>query len=111
MSEEREVATRPESQEPFALTLFVSGASGLSARAIDNVQRLCDAHLAEGWRLTVVDIHNDPDAALSERIHAVPTLVRSRPLPVRRLVGDLSQADRVLAVLRVAPGGAAEARA
>jgi circadian clock protein KaiB len=104
MTGQREAASRPESEE-FVLTLFVSGASDLSARAIDNVRQLCDLHLSDGWRLTVIDIHDDPDTALSDRIRTVPTLVRSRPLPVRRLVGDLSRADRVLAMLLAAPDG------
>ena len=110
MTGQREAAARPDTEE-FVLTLFVSGASDLSARAIDSVSRLCERHLSDGWRLTVIDIHDDPESALANRIHAVPTLVRSRPLPVRRLVGDLSQADRVLAVLLAGSDGAVETRA
>jgi circadian clock protein KaiB len=111
MTVPREVASRPEPEDRIILTLFVSGASDLSARAIDSVRQLCDLHLSGRWRLNVIDIHDDPDAALGQRIHAVPTLVRSRPLPVRRVVGDLSQADRVLAVLLADPEAATEARA
>jgi circadian clock protein KaiB len=89
---------------PFALTLFVSGASGLSARAIDDVRLLCDVHLTAQVCLAGVDIHADPVAALSRGVSVVPTLVRTRPLPLRRIVGDLSQTERVLAMLRPVDG-------
>jgi len=85
----------------YHLTLFVSGASGLSARAIDDVRRLCDVHLSERAELTVVDVYAEPQAALSSRVSVVPTLVRTSPLPVRRVVGDLSRAERVLSALLV----------
>jgi circadian clock protein KaiB len=85
----------------YDLTLFVSGASGLSARAIDDVRLLCDAHLRAGVHLTVIDVHSEPKAALGHGVTVVPTLVRTRPLPVRRIVGDLSQTERVLSMLLV----------
>jgi len=90
---------------PFALTLFVSGASGLSARAIDDVRLLCDVHLEAQVCLAVVDIHADPAAALSRGVSVAPTLVRTRPLPLRRIVGDLSQTERVLAMLMLPVDG------
>ena len=86
----------------YQLTLFVSGASDLSARAIDDVRRMCDAYLSARAVLTVVDVHAEPQAALSSRIRVVPTLVRTSPPPVRRVVGDLSQSERVLSALLVA---------
>jgi circadian clock protein KaiB len=95
----------PDSAAPAAgdttydLTLFVSGASRLSARAIDDARLLCDLHLAARSRLEVVDINAEPAAALSRGVNVAPTLVRTRPLPVRRVVGDLSQTQRVLSVL------------
>ena len=89
----------------YDLTLFVSGASGLSAKAIDDVRLLCDVHLAAPVRLTVVDIHDEPESAVSRGVNVVPTLVRTRPLPVHRIVGDLSQTERVLATLLPAVAG------
>jgi circadian clock protein KaiB len=83
----------------FELILFVSGASELSARAIASAKRLCDAHLAPHYRLTVVDVHDDLAAVIDHRVIATPTLVRTKPPPVRRVVGDLSQPDRVLRAL------------
>jgi circadian clock protein KaiB len=83
----------------YDLTLFVSGASALAARAIANARELCDGHLAGRNRLLVVDIHDDLAAVVSAQILAVPTLVRNLPLPVRKVVGDLSHLARVLHAL------------
>jgi circadian clock protein KaiB len=90
---------------PYELTLFVSGASDLSARAIANARAICDSHLEGRYHLTVVDVHENPAAVLSNRVLAAPTLVKSLPLPVRRLVGDLSHMDRVLMALDLPADG------
>lgn len=87
----------------YELTLFVSGASDLSARAIANARQLCEVHLDGRYHLSVVDVHEDPATALSSQVVAAPTLIRNWPLPVRKLVGDLSQADKVLQALQL-PG-------
>jgi circadian clock protein KaiB len=86
----------------WELTLFVIGASDLSARAIANARRLCDAHLEGRYRLAIIDLHENPDELLASNVLAAPTLVRNRPLPVRKLVGDLSQTDKVLLALGLA---------
>ena len=83
----------------YELTLFVSGASDLAARAIANARRMCDVHCPGRYHLSVVDINEDPTSLLTYNLLATPTLVKSRPTPVRRVVGDLSQADKVLAIL------------
>jgi circadian clock protein KaiB len=83
----------------YELTLFVNGASDLSARAIANARRLCESHLAGRYDLHVVDVRDDPAALVSNRLLAAPTLVKSRPLPVRKIVGDLSRTDKVLSAL------------
>jgi circadian clock protein KaiB len=85
----------------YELTLFVSGASEISARAVTNARELCDGHLAGRSSLSVVDVHVDPEAVLSNQVFAVPTLIKNRPLPVRRLVGDLSHTDKVLLALEL----------
>lgn len=85
--------------EPFYdLTLFVSGASGLSGRAIANARRLCELHLAGRYDLSVVDVHEEPNID-GGWLLAVPTLVKNLPLPMRKLVGDLSDTARVLVAL------------
>ena len=93
-----EVGDGPEPE----LTLFVSGASDLSARAIADARELCDVRLGGRFRLSVVDVHEDPAAVLSHGVCAAPTLVRTWPLPQRRFVGDLSQPDQVLLKLELA---------
>lgn len=80
----------------YALTLFVLGDSPRSARAIENLKRLCEGRLRGVCDVEVVDVGADPERADTDRVMAVPTLVRVSPLPVRRVVGDLSDADRVL---------------
>lgn len=81
------------------LTLIVSGASELSARAIANATRLCEEHMHGRYHLSVVDLHEAPASVLSSQVVAAPTLVKTQPLPMRKFVGDLSHADRVLAAL------------
>jgi circadian clock protein KaiB len=85
----------------YELTLFVSGASELSARAVSEARQLCEGHLAGRAQLTVIDVHQDPAAALSGRVLVTPTLVKKVPLPVRRFVGELSRADQVLRALQL----------
>jgi circadian clock protein KaiB len=95
--------TAPGDAPPYDLTLFVSGASALSAEAIAHARKLCDNHLNGRNHLAVIDIHEDPTAAAGSEVMAVPTLVRNQPLPVRRLVGDLSDTAKVLLALEL-PG-------
>ena len=84
---------------PYLLTLFVTGASDRSARAIRNIRVLCEEHLAGRYRLEVVDVHRNPSLMSSYDLVAAPALVREAPLPKRMLVGDLSNTARVLAAL------------
>lgn len=81
------------------LTLFVSGASDLSIRAIAHARALADTHLAGRYNLSVVDVHVGAAAAVSSGVVVTPTLVKTWPLPVRRFIGDLSHTDRVLSAL------------
>ena len=92
--------TAPE--PPFgALTLYVSGASALSARAIADATELCDVLLGGRYRLAIVDVHENPAAVLSSQVIAAPTLIRNLPLPELRLVGDLSDTDKVVEALEL----------
>ena len=85
----------------YELTLFVSGASDRSARAIASTRELCDLHLRGQVRLSVIDVRDDPAAVTAHGVTVAPTLVKHVPPPVRRLVGDLSDFDRVLRVLGI----------
>jgi circadian clock protein KaiB len=85
----------------YELTLFVSGASTSSARAISNARALCETHLEGRYDLTIVDVNQSPELARGSRVLATPTLVKGRPSPERMLVGDLSDQERVLLALDV----------
>lgn len=92
-------APRPD----YDLRLYVSGATPLSARAIVNIRRLCEARLPGRYALEIVDISQHPRRVADDQVTATPTLLRLAPLPVRRLIGDLSQTARVLAALGLEP--------
>lgn len=85
----------------YELILFVSGASDLAARAIANATHICETHLQGRYQLSVVDVHEDLAALLTSQVLATPTLIRNRPLPVRKIVGDLSRTDKVLSALEL----------
>ena len=90
----------------WSLTLYVSGASAHSARAVEAVRRLCDEDLPGQVELEVVDVADQPTLAARDRIVAVPTLVKRLPPPPRQLVGDLADVDRLRAGLDLAVPGA-----
>ena len=85
----------------YVLTLFVAGASDLSARAIANVRELCETYLEGRYSVEVVDVHRDASLMSEHDVVAAPTLIKERPLPKRMLVGDLSDTGRVLRALDV----------
>ena len=91
----------------LVLTLYVNGTSARSAAALITLQRLCERELAGQVDLTVVDIHSNPEALSDYRILAVPTLIKRLPPPLRQIVGDLANEERVLAALDLAPSPAA----
>lgn len=81
------------------LQLFVSGMSPRSTSAIKTIKALCEELLAGRYTLEIVDLYDHPQAARVQHVLASPTLVRQRPLPVRRLIGDLSDRATVLRTL------------
>lgn len=83
------------------LVLYVAGASDLSVRAIGQIRALCERHLNGRFKLSVVDVHRDPDLTERHNVLATPTLIKELPLPKRRLVGDLSDTPVVLAALGI----------
>jgi circadian clock protein KaiB len=82
--------------EPYTLTLFVSGASDSSAQAIANVREICDKYLTGRHQLNIVDLHQEPESAAAHHVLATPTLIKDHPLPMRMLVGDMSDHVRIL---------------
>lgn len=87
----------------YQLRLYVAGQSPKSLRAIDNLQRVCEEHLAGRFTIEVVDLLDNPALARGDEIIAVPTLVRTLPEPIRKIIGDLSDTDRVLVGLQLRP--------
>ncbi len=97
---ERAVA---EQEEIWYLRLYVAGQSPKSLRAFANLTTLCEEHLAGRYEIELIDLVDDPSLARSDDILAIPTLVRRLPAPQRRIIGDLSNTERVLVGLRLEP--------
>ena len=85
--------------EKYDLCLYVTGMTPRSVRAIENVRTLCKEHLEGRHTLRIFDLYQQPALAREEQVIAAPTLVKRKPLPQRRLVGDLSDQERVLTSL------------
>ena len=83
----------------YELTLIVSGASARSTRAIANAHRLCGDNLGDRYHLSIVDLHEEPARGIAGQVLAAPTLVKNRPLPACKFVGDLSRTESVLLAL------------
>lgn len=100
----------PAADQPghYSLRLFIAGTGPRSRRAIRNIREICEASLKGRYRLEVVDIYQQPQAAREEQLVAAPTLIKDSPLPRRRLLGDMSSRSRVLACLGVAQQERAE---
>jgi len=82
--------------EKYILKLFVTGILPNSARAIVNIKAICEKYLKDRHELEIIDIYQQPSLAFSENIVAVPVLVKKLPLPQERLIGDLSDVEKVL---------------
>jgi circadian clock protein KaiB len=80
----------------YVLRLYVAGMTPNSARAITNLKRICEAHLAGQYDLDVIDVYRKPTLAKGEQIIAAPTLIKKLPLPMRKLIGDMSDLGKVL---------------
>jgi circadian clock protein KaiB len=87
----------------YVLRLYITGITPQSTRAVANLRKLCEARLKDRYELTVVDLYQTPEEAQGEQIIAAPTLIKKLPLPLRRLIGDLSNTNRVLLALDIKP--------
>jgi circadian clock protein KaiB len=92
-----------DSDGRYKLRLFVTGSTPRSARAIENMRKICDDNLHGRYDLEVVDVYENPEATRELQIIATPTLVKILPEPLRRIIGDLSDGERVLAGLNLTP--------
>jgi circadian clock protein KaiB len=96
-------AAGPDAAAPpkkhWSLRLYVAGDSPRSRSALANLQKLCETRLKDNYDIEVIDLMKRPDLAKADQILAVPTLIRSVPEPMKRIIGDLSNADRAVVAL------------
>jgi|SRR5882724_4186277 len=83
----------------YILLLFVSGILQNSVRAIKNINRICEQHLKGNYKLDIIDIYQQPELAIREQIIVIPIMIIKSPLPERRIIGDLSNIEKVLETL------------
>jgi circadian clock protein KaiB len=95
----------PFKRPVWELRLYVAGMTPTSIRAFENLKRLCEEHMHGAYRIQVVDLLERPMLARGDQIVAVPTLVRRLPTPVKKIIGDLSNTERVLVGLDLRPAG------
>jgi circadian clock protein KaiB len=103
---EQAIAAAPDAR--FVLRLYVSGMTPRSRQAIDNIQKLCEEHLAGRCDLEIIDIYQQPELAKEGQVIAAPTLVKKLPLPLRKIIGDMGDPGRIMVVLGIVPGNAAK---
>ena len=96
---------KPRKPEVFKLRLYVAGQTPKSIRAFANLEVVCDQHLKGRYQIEVIDLLEHPEMARGDQIVAIPTLVIKLPQPVRQIIGDLSNTDRVLVGLALQPLG------
>jgi len=90
----------------YDLRLYVAGQTPKSLAAIANLKRLCDTYLRGRHSVEIIDLIDEPHRAAMDEVLALPTLIRSRPKPLKRIIGDLSKTERVLAGLDIVAGRA-----
>ena len=94
---------RPFKPPVWELRLYVAGMTPTSIRAFENLKRLCEEHMHGAYKIQVIDLLERPKLASGDQIIAVPTLVRRLPTPVKKIIGDLSNTERVLVGLDLRP--------
>ncbi len=95
-TEKFELVLDDSSNEKYILRLYIAGMTPKSVRAISNINNFCEEHLKGRYNLEVIDLYRTPQLAKGEQIIAVPTLIKKLPLPLRRLIGDMSGTERLL---------------
>jgi len=90
-------------EERWELRLYIAGNTVKSMTALSNLRRYCEEHLADRYTLEIIDLLVKPQLAAGDQILAIPTLVRKVPVPIRKIIGDLSNEERVLVGLDIRP--------
>lgn len=91
-----ESALEDSNSEKYILRLYIAGMTPKSVRAISNLKNICQEHLEGRYNLEVIDLYQSPQLAKGEQIIAAPTLIKKLPLPLRRIIGDMSGTERLL---------------
>jgi circadian clock protein KaiB len=99
----RAVVSRPRTEKLWQLRLYVAGQTPKSLTAFSNLKQICEDHLKGRYRIEVIDLVEQPQLSRGDQILAIPTLVRKLPQPVRKIIGDLSDTERVLVGLDLRP--------
>lgn len=94
----------PQEEPTYVLRLFITGQTRHSMHAIENLKKICEEHLRGHYQLDVIDVYEHPEQAAEAQIYAIPTLVKSLPEPIRRIIGDLSDTEKTLIGLDITPG-------
>lgn len=87
----------------YSLRLYIAGTTVYSIHAIENIKKICEEYLQGRYELEVIDIYQQPGASKQEHIIAVPTLIKRLPLPLQRIIGDMSKTEKVLVGLDIVP--------
>jgi len=90
--------------ESWNMRLYIAGQTPKSLRALANLKQICEEHLAGKYHIEIIDLLENPQLASTDQILAIPTLIRKLPEPVRKIIGDLSNVERVLVGLDLLPG-------
>ncbi len=90
------VRTLKANEPEFVLKLYITGASPNSAKAIVNIQQICEAHLAGKYALEIIDVYQQAELAKQEQIIALPMLIKKLPFPEKKMIGDMSQEEKIL---------------
>lgn len=98
-----EQALSQSQEQHYILRLYISGTTIQSVKALQNIKKICDQHLQGSYELEVIDIYQQTEAVISENIVAVPTLVKELPLPLQKIIGNLSNTEKVLVGLNLVP--------
>ena len=98
-----EVNIEPMNEEKWELRLYVAGKTAKSVTALNNLNKLCEEHLKGKYKIEVIDLLVHPQLAEGDQIFAIPTLVKKVPEPIRKIIGDLSNEEKVLVGLNIRP--------
>jgi len=98
-AEEFDQSLQEAGNEEYVLSLYITGITPKSTRAVQNIKKICEENLKGRYELEVIDIYQQPTLAKINQIIAAPTLIKKLPLPLRKLIGDMSDKERILAGL------------